>query len=74
MERLCRQHDLALTADRLFQRFASLHAVDATWADDSGQRRAAQLSEFQAHVPGALGWPLPEAYAYLPSEGADADR
>ncbi len=35
LERLCRQHDLALTADRLFQRFASLQAVDVTWADGS---------------------------------------
>jgi transposase len=73
LERLCRQHDLALTADRLFQRFASLQAVDVTWADGSLQRRAAQLSEFQAQVLGALGWPLPETYAHLPSEGADAD-
>ena len=74
LERLCRQHDLALTADRLFDRFANLQAVDVTWADGSVQRRAAQMSGFQVQVLAALGWPLPETYAHLPSEGADADR
>lgn len=74
LERLCRQHNLALTADRLFDRFASLQALDVLWADSSVQRRAAQMSEFQAQVLAALGWPLPETYAHLPSAGADADR
>jgi transposase len=74
LERLCRQHGLALTADRLFDRFVSLQAVDVIWADGSVQRRAAQMSEFQAQVLAALGWPLPETYAHLPSEGADANR
>lgn len=74
LERRCRQHDLALTADRLFDRFADLQAVDVTWADGSVQRRAAQMSEFQAHVLATLGWPLPETYAHLASEGADADQ
>jgi hypothetical protein len=55
LERLCRQHELALTADRLFQRFASLQAVDVTWADGSRQRRATQLSEFQAQLLATLG-------------------
>jgi transposase len=73
LERLCRQHGLALTADRLFQRFANLQAVDVTWADGSLQRRAAQMSEFQAQALSALGWPLPETYAHLPSGDADAD-
>jgi transposase len=73
LERLCRQHGLALTADRLFQRFANLQAVDVTWADGSLQRRAAQMSAFQAQALAALGWPLPETYAHLPSGGADAD-
>ena len=73
LERFCRQHDLALTADRLFDRFAHLQAVDLTWADGSRQRRAAQMSEFQGQVLTALGWPLPDTYAHLPSEGADAD-
>jgi transposase len=50
LEHLCRQHDLTLTADRLFQRFASLQAVDVTWADGSVQRRAAEMSPFQAQV------------------------
>lgn len=74
LERLCRQHALALTAERLFDRFAGLQAVDVIWADGSVQRRAAQMSEFQAQVLAALGWPLPETYAHLPSEDADADR
>jgi transposase len=74
LERLCRQHDLALTADRLLDRFTGLQAVDVIWADGSVQRRAAQLSAFQAQVLATLGWPLPETYAYLPAEGADADR
>jgi hypothetical protein len=74
LERFCRQHDLALTADCLLDRFASLQAVDVIWADDSVQRRAAEMSELQAQVLSALGWPRPETYAHLPAEGADADR
>jgi transposase len=74
LERLCRHQGLALTADRRFDRFASLQAVDVIWADGSIQRRAAQMSECQAQVLAALGWPLPETYAHLPSEGADANR
>ena len=72
--RCCRQHDLTLTADQALHRFANLQAVDVIWADGSVQRRAAEMSEFQALVLGTLGWPLPETYAQLPSEGADADR
>ena len=72
LERCCRQHDLPLTADQLFDGFASLQAVDVTWADGSIQRRAAEMRTLQAQVLQALGWPLPEAYAHLPSEGADA--
>ena len=72
LERLCRQHDLPLTADRLFHRFASLQAVDVTWADGSIQRRAAEMSGFQSQVLAALGWPLPQTYAHLPCQGADA--
>jgi transposase len=73
LERLCHQRDLPLTADRLFQRFASLQAVDVTWNDSSVQRRAAEMSEFQAQVLATLGWPVPETYAHLPFKGADAD-
>jgi transposase len=72
--RCCRQHDLTLTADQALHRFANLQAVDVIWADGSVQRRAAEMSEFQALVLGTLGWPLPETYAQLPSEGADADQ
>ena len=72
LERLCRQHDLPLSADRLFHGFSSLQAVDLTWADGSLQRRAAQMSVFQAQLLRALGWPFPDVYARLPPEGADA--
>jgi transposase len=72
LERLCRQHNVQLTADRLFHGFANLQTVDLTWADGSLQRRAAEMSAFQAQILQALGWPLPEVYAHLPSEGADA--
>lgn len=65
LERVCRQQGLAVTADRLFQAFAPLQAVDLIWADGSQQRRAAEMSPFQAQVLSTLGWPLPEAYASL---------
>ncbi len=72
LERLCRQRDLPMTADRLFHRFAPLQAVDVTWADGSVQRRAAEMSGFQSQVLAALGWPLPHTYAHLCCAGADA--
>ncbi len=72
LERLCRQHDLPLTADRLFHRFAHLQAVDVTWADGSIQRRAAEMSGFQAQALSALGWPRPHTYAQLRCPSADA--
>ena len=71
LERLCRQHDLPLSADRLLRGFATLQAVDVTWADGSIQRRAAEMSALQTHVLATLGWPLPHTYAQLP--GPDAD-
>jgi transposase len=72
LERLCRQHDLSLTADRLLRGFANLQAVDVTWADGSIQRRAAQMSSLQSQVLTALGWPLPPTYAQSTRHSADA--
>jgi len=65
LERACRQQGLKVTADRLFQEFASLQAADLIWADGSLQRRAAEMTAFQREVLSALGWPTPEAYAGL---------
>jgi len=65
LERLCRQRGLPVTAERLFQKFATLQAVDLTWADGSRQRRASEMTAFQAEVLTTLGWPGPETYARL---------
>jgi transposase len=65
LERACRQRGLRVTADRLFREFALLQAVDLTWGDGSLQRRASEMTAFQAEVLQALGWPTPEAYACL---------
>ncbi len=69
LERLCRQQGLSFTADRLFQKFATLQAVDLSWADGSRQRRASEMTAFQSEVLTALGWPGPETYARLYSSG-----
>lgn len=74
LERLCHQHGLQLTADRLLRGFASLQAVDLTWVDGSVERRTAQMSTFQADVLTALGWPFPEVYAQLSSERTDTHQ
>lgn len=65
LERTGRQRGLALPSQRLFQGFAHLQAVDVVWSDGSRQRRAAEMSPFQAEVIQALGWPAPEHYAAL---------
>jgi len=65
LERACRQRGLGVTAERLFQGFASLQAADLTWSDGSLQRRASEMTPFQAGVLNTLGWPTPEAYARL---------
>jgi len=65
LERTCRQQGLPLTAERLFRGFATLQAVDLTWADGSLQRRGSEMTAFQAKVLHTLGWPTPEAYAGL---------
>ena len=65
LERACRQQGLQLTAERLFQGFATLQAVDLIWADGSLQRRASEMTAFQTEVLNTLGWPTPEAYACL---------
>ena len=63
LERACRQAGLSVTAEQLFRGFATLQAVDLTWADDSRQRRASEMTAFQAQVLHTLGWPTPDIYA-----------
>lgn len=65
LERACRQRGLQLTAERLFQGFATLQAVDLTWADGRLQRRASEMTAFQAEVLNTLGWPTAEVYVCL---------
>ena len=65
LERACRQRGLAVTADRLLQGFGVLQALDLTWSDGSLQRRASEMTAFQAQVLRALGWPEPSTYACL---------
>jgi transposase len=65
LERACRQRGSTVTADRLLQKFASLQAVDLTWADGSRQRQASEMTDFQAQVLSALGRQSPEIYARL---------
>jgi transposase len=62
LERACRQADLSMTAEQLFRGFATLQAVDLTWADGSSQRRASEMTTFQAEVLHTLGWPTPDIY------------
>jgi transposase len=50
LERTCRRRGLALSSQRLFQGFAHLQAVDVVWSDGSRQRRAAEMSPFQANT------------------------
>lgn len=63
LERTCRQRGLGMTADRLFEGFGSLQAVDLTWQDGSRQRVAAEMTPFQAGVLSTLGWPNARSYA-----------
>lgn len=65
LERACRQHGLQVTAEKLFRGFVHLQAVDLEWADGSLQRRAAEMTAFQAEVLSTLGWPTAEVYACL---------
>jgi len=65
LERACRQRGLTVTTERLLREFASLQAVDLRWADGSLQRRASEMTPFQAEVLRTLGWPMPERYARL---------
>jgi transposase len=61
LERTCRQQGMAVTAERLFDAFATLQAVEVTWADGSRQRRVAELTPTQAQVLRTLDWPAPAA-------------
>lgn len=63
LERACRRQGVPLTAEQLFRRFAGLQAVDLTWVDGSSQRKASEMTAFQAEVLHTLGWPTPELYA-----------
>lgn len=65
LERACRQQNLSVSGNRLFQEFANLQVVDVIWQDGSRQRRLAQTTPFQDKVITALGWPSPSAYAGL---------
>ena len=63
VERACRQAGLSVTAEQLFRGFAALQAVDLTWADGSCQRKASEMTAFQAKVLHTLGWPAADTYA-----------
>lgn len=67
LARRCRQHGLALPVDRVLSAFASLQAVDLTWADGRVERRAAPLTLVQAQVLEALDWPIPAAATVFPA-------
>lgn len=69
LERLCRQQGLEISVDRVLAEFASLQAVDLTWAAGRVQRRAAPLTPFQAQVLQTLHCPLPDTYTGL-ADGA----
>lgn len=62
LERGCRRQGLSLSSEALFRGFANLQAVDVAWDDGSRQRRAAELSDFQARILRTLGWLTPEHY------------
>jgi transposase len=62
LERTCHQADLSLTAEQLLRGFATLQAVDLTWADGSRQRRVSEMTAFQAQVLDTLRWPTPDIY------------
>jgi len=65
LERTSRQRGLTWSGRRLFRGFAPLQAIEVLWCDGSRQRRAAEMSPFQAEVMRALAWPTPEGYARL---------
>jgi transposase len=63
LERACRQQGLSLTMERLIREFASLQAVDVTWADGRRQRMLAEVAAPQNEILTALNWPHPKRYA-----------
>ena len=65
LERVGRSQGLPYSADRLFQGFATLQAVDLLWADGNRQRQVSVMNPFQTQAMGVLGFPTPEAYACL---------
>jgi transposase len=62
LEQLARRRGLTLTANRLYQTFESLQAVELLWHDGSSQRQAVQPTAHQAHILQTLDWPMPAAY------------
>jgi transposase len=65
LERTCRQQGLDVTAQKLFDTFSSLQAVDLVWRDGSSQRRASEMTSYQKRVLDTLDWPAPQLYADL---------
>jgi transposase len=65
LERVCWQHGLEITAQRLFRAFTALQAVDLVWRDGSRQRRASEMTTFQEQVIQTLDWFPPQTYARL---------
>jgi transposase len=65
LERICRQHGLEITAQRLFRAFTTLQAVDLVWRDGSTQRRASEMTTFQEQVIETLDWFPPQTYVRL---------
>lgn len=65
LERVCRQHGLEITTQRLFRAFTTLQAVDLVWRDGSHQRRASEMTAFQEQVIETLDWAPPQTYARL---------
>jgi len=65
LERACRQQGLEVTAQKLFDAFRPLQAVDLVWRDGSSQRRASEMTSFQKQVLETLDWSRPQAYAGL---------
>jgi len=62
LELRCRRAGLPYSANRVLQAFASLHATDQTFVDDSQSSRLGRLTDFQLRVLETLGFPAPTRY------------
>ena len=67
LEQLARRQGVELTANRLYQAFEPLQAVELLWQDGSRQQQAAQPTPRQAQILQTLDWPMPDAYVRPPS-------